>query len=512
MTYEYTLPHTQVTTTVPLTAEVQKDLAGEYRGSLRGIITKHHLPSKVKLFPDCSKYYYCPGLGLIKASNWKDYLPSAFVNGEITATQMCVELGVPRSLLRFLQTDPTYVAHITSPAYKHMLGVLNHTTHTCYGKIANARKTNDVRNIDRSVKSYARVEKLLSDNHLKLLDSWTGTRQADGTVKSYRVQCTICGTVYTTTLHSSTCNVCPQCKAGSWCSEREGVMKAFIESYGITVLQSYRGLIKSPTGLPMELDLYLPDLNIAFEFNGYRYHYFPLHPADYHEWKTEKCLQAGVKLYHIWSDMSDELCKSIILSKIGKSCRIYARNCSIGPGTSTFFKENHVDGDARAFYRKCLYYQGVPVAGISARAHKDGVEIARFANKLGVTVVGGYSKLLKDLINQAQLLGYTKLISYCNRDISPDPHSTFYAKYGFTYVGKCSLILKYTNFKPLTLNGTTYKSNSVIPRQRCQKHILLKELGLQSSNLTEGQLANELGIYQVFNSGNFRYELNITKP
>lgn len=58
-----------------------------------------------------------------------------------------------------------------------------------------------------------------------------------------------------------------------------------------------------------ELDIYLPDHNIAFEFNGIAYHWTEVngqyqsgrpHPKNYHRLKTIDCLNQGIALYHFW--------------------------------------------------------------------------------------------------------------------------------------------------------------------------------------------------------------------
>ena len=259
----------------------------------------------------------------------------------------------------------------------------------------------------------------------------------------------------------------------------------------------------------MEIDIYIPEKNIAFELNGYRWHCSLYKEKNYHKYKTEQCLAKGVKLYHIWSDTSDELCKSIIDAKLGYLKKVSARKCSLGMSTTAFMEENHIDGNCRAVKRWSLYYNATEVCQLSVRNHKEGIEIARFASKIGYEVIGGYNKLLKICKQWALENGYKKIITYCNRDISPDPKNNFYANNGFTFVKECSLILKYTNFAPVELNEVLYKSNSVISRQRCQKHILMKTLNIDSSDLSEAELAKQLSLYQVYNSGNFKYEFSL---
>lgn len=52
---------------------------------------------------------------------------------------------------------------------------------------------------------------------------------------------------------------------------------------------------------PYELDIYIPSLNLAFEYNGDYWHQEGLYkPVGYHQDKTDKCKIQGIMLYHIW--------------------------------------------------------------------------------------------------------------------------------------------------------------------------------------------------------------------
>lgn len=51
-----------------------------------------------------------------------------------------------------------------------------------------------------------------------------------------------------------------------------------------------------------ELDIYIPDLKIAFEFNGLYWHSELFKDKNYHRNKTLKCNDVGIKLIHIWED------------------------------------------------------------------------------------------------------------------------------------------------------------------------------------------------------------------
>ena len=58
---------------------------------------------------------------------------------------------------------------------------------------------------------------------------------------------------------------------------------------------------------PYELDIYLPDLKIAFEFNGLYWHNMNNKDKLYHKTKSDLAKQKNIYLIHIWEDELDEL-------------------------------------------------------------------------------------------------------------------------------------------------------------------------------------------------------------
>jgi hypothetical protein len=110
-------------------------------------------------------------------------------------------------------------------------------------------------------------------------------------------------------------------------SKKELELLSFIRNnYSGTILTNNRSIISN------ELDIYLPELEIAFEFNGLYWH-SELHKGrNYHISKTNECLDKGINLIHIWEDDWDnkkDIVKSIILNKLGRSNKIFARRCEI---------------------------------------------------------------------------------------------------------------------------------------------------------------------------------------
>lgn len=221
---------------------------------------------------------------------------------------------------------------------------------------------------------------------------------------------------------------CPICGAeivyNSSMAEEEIV--SFIKSnYDGEVIENDRTILA-----PMEVDIYIPDLKIAFEHDGLYWHN-ELNKPDkkYHLNKTKECEKIGIQLIHIFEDewtYKQDIVKSRIenILKI-TSNRIYARKCLIkdvdSKTANTFLKLNHIQRASKAKFRYGLYYNDELVSlmtfgGLRKNLgcdNKDGhYELVRFCNKLDTTVIGGASKLLKHFVNEVNPI---EIISYADK-------------------------------------------------------------------------------------------------
>jgi len=99
---------------------------------------------------------------------------------------------------------------------------------------------------------------------------------------------------------------CPKCYSLQTTSKGEKEVAAFIkEIYNGLVIENDRTILN-----PKELDVYLPEIGFAVEYNGDYWH--SKKPKGYHTDKTTRCADQGIQLLHIWeSDWKAgvELCK-----------------------------------------------------------------------------------------------------------------------------------------------------------------------------------------------------------
>ena len=251
----------------------------------------------------------------------------------------------------------------------------------------------------------------------------------------------------------------------------------------------------------MELDIYLPELKIAFEFNGVYWHSDKYKDKNYHLNKTNLCLNKDIHLIHIWED-DWKYKKSIIESRInnllGKYNRIWARLCEVKEvsynDTKLFLDQNHIQGSVISKYNIGLYYKNELVSIMTfgslrkslGQNKKDGqYELLRFCNKLNFSIIGGASKLFKYFKNKYNPL---LVISYADRCWS---NGNLYKRLGFKMDGVTQPNYYYV------INGI--RKN----RFNYRKDVLVKE-GFDSKK-TEFEIMSERGIDKIYDSGNIRF-------
>ena len=248
-----------------------------------------------------------------------------------------------------------------------------------------------------------------------------------------------------------------------------------------------------------ELDIVLPDLKFAIEFNGnwYHSHYDSKHLSKYlHHIKASKSRRAGIDLFQIfeydWKDFNKRtLILGMIANKIGKSQKIYAKSCILKELTNTeqtaFFKVNHLYGGKSATIAYSLYNSDDLVCVMSFQRHNKYWEIVRLATKAGFVVVGGASKLFKNFV-KLQLPQIVK--TYADRAIS---NGGVYIKLGFQFDGITKPGYKY------------FKNNRVYSRLKFQKHKLAKLLPKFDASKTELQNMFCNGYKAIWDAGHARY-------
>ena len=364
-----------------------------------------------------------------------------------------------------------------------------------YG-VKNPRQNKEINDKIIASRTKAYLKKLnqkLKDAECEMLEPFTRVQDKDGKYIFYTMKHK-CGHIFKTDLRREI--KCPKCYYVNRFSKLELKYKSFLLENGVKIEAN-----KKFNGL--ELDIFCPDYNIGFELNGSYWHSIDKKGKYYHRNKTNHFLEQGILLYQFWDYQKEDIIKSIMLSKLGLSKeKYYARKLKLGiPSVQEekkFLEDNHLDGYSKSCYRLGLYENENLLSLMTFRHKKGELELCRFVNKINTSVVGGFSKLFKHSLSElSKKFNTDKIITYCNRDISPDYNLTTYNKYGFKFVGDTGCILKYY----------CKKDNMVYNRQKYQKHKLKDILNQFDEKLTADENLINNNIFPIRNSGNWKYVL-----
>lgn len=260
------------------------------------------------------------------------------------------------------------------------------------------------------------------------------------------------------------------------------------------VCRNYIGLFDDKR----EVDVYVPSLKLAIEFDGLRWH------ADknknYHLSKTNDALAKGVNLIHIFEDewiQHEKLILEKITSFVHKSTalRIGARKCQIREINKDiaekFLNEYHIQNYACSSIRIGAYYDQQLVGVMTFKKEKnDGdFELNRFATNYHYILPGLASKLFTYFTKN---YNFKNIKSFLDRRWSHNTNNNVYTTLGF----KLTSVLK-PDYRYVIGNTRVHKFN-------CRKHILHKKYGLPLS-MTEKEMVEVLGYKKIWDCGLIKY-------
>lgn len=273
----------------------------------------------------------------------------------------------------------------------------------------------------------------------------------------------------------------------------EDELSDFIKSFGVHVDINRRDIIP-----PKELDIYVPTHNLAIEYDGIFWHSScSLHTdkeiSTAHISKTNLCEEQGIHLLHIFEDewknpIKQEIWKSVIAHKLGKSKKLYARKCELRDvdkhTANEFCARNHLQGAQGHSFALGLFYNDelVQVATFGTPRYDKSreFELIRLCSKLNTCVVGGASKLLKG----------KSFVSYANRRWS----------FGNVYdsVGLEKVRVTPPNYFYIVDGQLKHRSGYM-------KHVLHKKLEVFDSSKSEYENCYANGLRRIWDCGNILY-------
>jgi hypothetical protein len=281
-------------------------------------------------------------------------------------------------------------------------------------------------------------------------------------------------------------------------SEIERFLSDEIEKNGILVERNIKGLVKSKH----EIDIFLKDFSIGVEVNGIKFHNDSYGKGEkYHIDKTRIFNEVGISILHFFDDEISEktdLVLSTIISKIGKSKRMFARKCKIGHveriDAKKFLDENHLQGFVDSRYNIGLFVDGTLVSIMTFGSRRKSMgsvskigewELLRFCNLKGHSVVGGASKLFSHFVKENDPIEVT---SYANLRWS---NGNLYEKLGFNLVSQTAPSYWY------------FYKNKRVHRYALRKQILVS-MGHDPSK-SESEIISDLQIPKIYDCGNLKY-------
>jgi hypothetical protein len=287
------------------------------------------------------------------------------------------------------------------------------------------------------------------------------------------------------------CTICNP--IGDKRSIKESELFEFIKSnYNGKILRTYRD--------GLEIDIYLPELGIGFEFNGLYWHSDEFKDKEYHLKKTQFFKEKEISIFHIWEDDWDnrkEIVKSMILNKIKKTpYKIFARKCKVKELDDVeiirnFLEENHIQGFVGSVKKIGLFHNDKLVSLMifdNFEGRKKMIEnewnLSRFCNIINYNVIGGFSKLLKYFIEKNNP---KRIITYADKTYS---FGNVYLKNGFSITKEIDCDYKYL-IDNKRKNKSKFRKNNL------------------ETNLTESNQMRENGIYKIWDAGKIKFEIKL---
>jgi very-short-patch-repair endonuclease len=299
-----------------------------------------------------------------------------------------------------------------------------------------------------------------------------------GVFSEYHWRCGNCQSLFLDNAYYPSCNKCsPRSLPQQNCEK-------LIEALGVEIKTNDRSVIK-----PLELDIVIPQHKLAVEVNGWYWHQDGFGTPILE--KTQIANRAGWNLLHFWDYEINEkplIVQGIIRSKLGLNKKIGARQLRLQKinqaDAAVFFEANHLQGSGSGSTIALVTDNNeILIAlqyGKPRFSDKHDLEIIRLASKIGITVAGGFSRLLSTLSGS--------VVTYADRRIS---QGSCYNTTGFTITHSS---------KP---NYSWHKGVKRLSRYACMKHRLNKILGDKfDSALSEKQNMIANGWSKVYDCGN----------
>lgn len=318
--------------------------------------------------------------------------------------------------------------------------------------------------------------------------------------KTYKFRCDNCGRVFESCLpfgdeSAVACKECYPINTSS--SQHEIEIYEFLKSiYPGKILLHDRELLS-----PYELDIYIPDKNLAIEVDGTYWHNDSLKTFM----KYEEARKLGVRVIGIYDyewRLQNGLLKSYLKAQLGIfDNKIGARKCELRKvpykEAEEFIKRNHLQGSGKGVTNRntlCLglYFQDnlvqLETFDRPRFSKKAEWELVRECSLQGWQIYGGKDRLLSYFLKNYE----GSLISYCDKRFFS---GISYEKEGFKKEPDSSPSYRY------------FKNNRVYSRYSCMKSKLKNFLKDFNPRLSETENMKKNGFFKLYDFGNFVFTM-----
>lgn len=294
---------------------------------------------------------------------------------------------------------------------------------------------------------------------------------------------------------------CPRCANNISLAEDE-IVSFITDELGITnVIKRNKRLIS-----PYELDIYLPDYNLAIEYDGVVWHSEKFGKNRYyHIDKLNKCNDIGINLINIFEDEYNDK-KEIVYEKLrhilggdSNKEKVYARKCIVKDISKNeakiFLDKNHIQGYVPSTVYLGAFFNDVLVGVMTFRKEStEGKwELSRFATDISKHCVGLGGKLFKYFISN---YNPDEVKSFADRRWTIHQDNNLYTRLGF----KLDSILKPDYSYVTSKSKRVHKFNM-------RKNLLIKRYSDYNltNDMTESEMTNKLGFYKIWDCGKLKY-------
>jgi hypothetical protein len=292
---------------------------------------------------------------------------------------------------------------------------------------------------------------------------------------------------------------CPYCSQIR--SHQEKEVCDFIKELDESIVENVRYIIP-----PKEIDIFVPNKNLAIEFNGNYWHSFNKEETEkeknYHANKTILCKEKNIELLHMfefeWKNVvKREIWKSIIKNKLNKISNIIdASECVVKEISdkefNNFCTHNNLNGVKLSKIKIGLFYNNaiISVMGICSNT-KHQWEITRYCNLNNISIFKS-EKILFDYFKEK--FTPREVLFVCDFRLSDGKN---FENIGFKHSGLSSPNYFYVKDEEI-----------YVSRFKCYKENLKKILPIYDETLTEFSNMINNNYRRVWDCGHIKFIWN----